>query len=249
MGRRTVACTKIPVRRKPDRTLKTQHHAKVILWARRELISIPLLAAGRDNRVVKRCAIYARVSTRDKGQNPETQLIPLREFAASQGFEIAGEFVDYESGSKADRQQFRAMFDAAAKGRFKVLLFWSLDRLSREGIGPTLMHLKRLQDYGVTYRSLQEPFLDTTHEWGDLIAAFAAKLAEMERKRIKERIHAGLSRAKSQGKQLGRPKKVIRRDHIEELRAAGKSIRQIAAEMKLSKMTVQRVVAELKVAA
>ena len=66
------------------------------------------------------------------------------------------------------------MLDAASKREFDVLLFWSIDRFSRQGIVPVLTNLKRLTDYGVRYRSLQEPYIDTTHEWGDLIAAFAA---------------------------------------------------------------------------
>src|ERR1039458_5593202 len=101
-----------------------------------------------------RCVLYARVSTRkERGlQNPENQLRQLREFAASQNWEVTAEYIDYESGSKADRPEFLHMMEAASKRQFDVLLFWSVDRFSREGIVPVLTNLKRLTGYGVKYQ-------------------------------------------------------------------------------------------------
>jgi DNA invertase Pin-like site-specific DNA recombinase len=191
-----------------------------------------------------RCVLYARVSTRkERGlQNPETQLRQLREFAVSQNWDVTAEYIDHESGSNADRPEFLRMLDAASKRHFDILLFWSVDRFSREGIVPVLTNLKRLSGYGVRYRSYQEPFIDTTSEFGDLLAAFVAKIAELERKRIRARINAGLDRARAQGKVLGRPRAAVRREHVLALRGRGKSIRQIAAETGVSAMTVQRIV-------
>jgi hypothetical protein len=139
-----------------------------------------------------RCALYARVSTaKDRGlQNPETQLRQLREFANSQGWDLAGEYIDRESGAEANRKQFAAMMAAASKRQFDMLLFWSLDRFGRGGIVPTLTDLKRLDGYGVRYRSYQEAYIDTASPFGDLLTAFVAKIAELERKRIIERINA-----------------------------------------------------------
>jgi DNA invertase Pin-like site-specific DNA recombinase len=189
-------------------------------------------------------AIYARVSTKaEKGlQDPEVQLRQLRQFAASQEWKIQAEYVDRDSGAKADRPEFKRMMNAAAQREFDILLFWSLDRFSREGIVPVLTNLKRLSDYGVKYRSLQEPYIDTTNEFGDLITAFAAKLAELERKRIRTRIVAGLEKARADGKALGRPRIIVDRSRISAMRQAGASIRSIAAELKLSHGTVQRVI-------
>jgi DNA invertase Pin-like site-specific DNA recombinase len=194
---------------------------------------------------MNRCALYARVSTRlEKGvQNPEVQLRQLRQFADSQGWTITVEYVDRESGAKADRAQFRQMFDGASRREFDVLLFWSLDRFSREGIVPVLLNLKRLADYGVKYRSFQESYIDTTHPWGDLIVAFCAKLAEIERERIRARVKAGLERARASGKEIGRPRKVVDREEIWQLRDQGLSIRQICTATKLKHGTVQRTVA------
>jgi len=134
------------------------------------------------------------------------------------------------------------MLDSAAKREFDVLLFWSVDRFSREGIVPVLTNLKRLSGYGVKYRSYQEPYIDTTHEWGDLLAAFVAKIAELERKRIRTRIMVGLEKARADGKTFGRPRILVDRRRIWALRDAGKRISQIMREMKLSHGTVQRAI-------
>ena len=106
------------------------------------------------------CAIYARVSTNK--QDNGNQLIQLREFAAKQGWTIVAEYVDTVSGSgKKDRAQFDAMMLAASQKKFDVLLFWKLDRLSREGVRKTLRYLEQLDSYGVAWRSFTEQFFDS----------------------------------------------------------------------------------------
>jgi DNA invertase Pin-like site-specific DNA recombinase len=191
-----------------------------------------------------RCVLYARVSTKkERGlQNPETQLRQLRDFAATQNWEVTAEYIDHESGSKADRPEFLRMMDAASRREFDVLLFWSVDRFSREGIVPVLTNLKRLSKYGVQYRSYQESFIDTTSEFGDVLAAFVAKIAELERKRIRARINAGLERARAQHKVLGRPRLAVPREKVWAMKDAGKSIREIGETLKLSHGTVQRAI-------
>lgn len=191
-----------------------------------------------------RCVLYARVSTRkERGlQNPETQLRQLREFAASQNWDVTAEYIDHESGSKADRPEFLRMMEAASKRQFDILLFWSVDRFSREGIVPVLTTLKRLTGYGVRYRSYQEPFIDTTSEFGDLLAAFVAKIAELERKRIRARINAGLDRARAKGVTLGRKPLVFDRTKVWAMKDSGKSIRDISEALRLSHGTVQRTI-------
>ena len=98
-------------------------------------------------------AIYARVSTKDKGQETENQSSQLQEFASKQGWEIFDNYVDRESGAKSDRAEFQRMFSDASKRKFDLVLFWSLDRLSREGVLETLQHLNRLTSYGVGFKS------------------------------------------------------------------------------------------------
>lgn len=186
-------------------------------------------------------AIYARVSTSDKNQDPENQLRQLRRYCESQGWQIVDEYVDHASGTKSDRIEFNRMFQAASRSTFDIVLFWSLDRFSREGIVKTLQRLNDLAHYGIKYRSLQEPYIDTTHPFGDLLAAFVAKIAEMERQRICERVKAGLQKARAQGKRLGRPKLIFDRFRLLRLREEGKSYAQIAEELGLSgKMAVYR---------
>jgi DNA invertase Pin-like site-specific DNA recombinase len=94
------------------------------------------------------------------------------------------------------------MFEAASRREFDILLVWSLDRFSRQGIAKTFDHLKLLDSYGVKFRSFSESFLDTTGDFADLLRAIFAFTASFERKRIVERIYAGLERARAEGKEV-----------------------------------------------
>jgi DNA invertase Pin-like site-specific DNA recombinase len=87
------------------------------------------------------CSILGRLA---EGQDHENQLIQIREFAKTQGWEIVHEYVDKASGKRSDSEQFQKMFVVASRREFDVLAFWSLDRLSHEGTVETLNHLQRL---------------------------------------------------------------------------------------------------------
>jgi len=193
-----------------------------------------------------RVALYARVSTKDKGQDHENQLIQLRAFAKTQGWTVAREYVDKASGGKSDREQFQAMFSAASRREFDVLLFWSLDRFSREGTVETLIHLQRLGGYGVGFRSFTEQYLDSTGIFKDAVIGIIAAVAKQERIRLSERTIAGLERARAQGAVLGRPKTQDDRAKVKvfvRLKESGLSVRKIAAEMGVSPTTVQKLAA------
>ena len=152
-------------------------------------------------------AIYGRVSKNDESQDPTNQLNPLRDYAKALGGVIVGEYVDMASGSNGDRVEFKRLLEDADKRKFDLVLLWSLDRLSREGISNTLGYIERLKRNGVALKSLQESWLDTRDEGlGQLLLAIFSWVAQQERKRIVERTKAGLDRAKAQGKVLGRPK-------------------------------------------
>src|SRR5258706_15390851 len=101
-------------------------------------------------------ALYARVSTKDKGQETENQLVQRREFASKRGWQIIREYIDRETGGTGDRVAFQEMFANASRRKFDLVLFWSLDRLSREGVLETLQHLNRLTLCGVGYKSFTE---------------------------------------------------------------------------------------------
>ena len=188
-----------------------------------------------------RVALYGRVSTKDKGQDTENQLTQLRQYAGAMGWQIVSEFVDHESGSKSDREQLQEMFKSASQRKFDVLLFWSLDRLSREGVLPTLQYLNRLTGYGIGWRSFTEQYLDSTGMFRDAVISILAVIAKQERNRISERTKAGLERARRQGKQLGRPKNDLTASEIRELLAAGNDRKQIAQKNNCSLATISRV--------
>jgi DNA invertase Pin-like site-specific DNA recombinase len=190
-----------------------------------------------------RTAIYARVSTRERGQDTQNQLHQLRGFAAKQGWLIVSEFVDHESGSTDDREQFQAMFQAAGRRQFDILLFWSLDRFSREGVFETLTHLNRLTGYGVHYRSFTEQWFDSCGIFRDAVISIMATLAKQERVRISERTRAGLERARRDGKTLGRPKVEVNAAEIRGLRAQGLSWSAVSAQTGVARATCQRAVA------
>ena len=137
-------------------------------------------------------ALYTRVSTRDKGQDVENQLRQLREFCAKQDWRIVGEYTDPASGKRSDREQFQQMFTAASRRQFDCVLFWSLDRFSREGVYETLQHLQRLTAYGVGYRSFTEQYLDSCGLFKDAVISILATIAKQERVRLSERTIAGL---------------------------------------------------------
>src|SRR6267143_921870 len=117
----------------------------------------------------------------------------LEAIGNSLGLTIAAEYTDKETGSNSDRKQFQAMFTAASQRKFDILLFWSLDRLSREGVLETLQHLNRLTSYGVNYRSYTEQYFDSCGIFKDAVISILATVAKQERIRISERVKAGLS--------------------------------------------------------
>jgi DNA invertase Pin-like site-specific DNA recombinase len=109
-----------------------------------------------------RVALYVRVSKVDESQNPENQLLPLRNYAKAANWEIVKECVDFGSGGSPERESFVQMLDDSERKAFDVLLVWAWDRFTREGIANALGYLKRLRKNGVAIKSLCESWLDTT---------------------------------------------------------------------------------------
>ena len=151
----------------------------------------------------KRVALYARVSTLDKGQDPETQLVQLRQYAQARNFEIVTEYIDYASGTSEDRTQYKLMMDAAKKRKIDVVLVWRYDRFARS-TQALVNALKEFQSLGIDFISYQEN-IDTTTPTGELIFHVMASLAQFESSLISQRVKAGMARAKAQGKRISRP--------------------------------------------
>jgi DNA invertase Pin-like site-specific DNA recombinase len=184
-----------------------------------------------------RCGIYSRVSTTK--QETENQLSQLRDFARVMGWPVVSEYVEQISGKHSDRPEFRRMFQDASVRKFDILLFWSLDRLSREGALETLHHLSRLTGYGIQWRSLTEQYLDSTGVFREAVISILAVIAKQERIRLSERTRAGLEQARRRGKILGRPGVNISADEVRQLRAEGLSWSEISGRLSVARSTAQ----------
>ena len=158
----------------------------------------------------KTAAIYTRCSTDETRQDVENQLIPLRRYAEGVGHQVVVEYVEYASGGKSNRPEFQKMMKAVRKHEFDVVLVWSLDRFSREGIFQTLSYIKTMRESNVALKCLQDGLIDTTDSaTADLIIALLSWVAKREKDRISERTIAGLERARRRGVKLGKkPKKL-----------------------------------------
>jgi DNA invertase Pin-like site-specific DNA recombinase len=190
---------------------------------------------------MKNAVLYARVSTKNNGQNTETQLIPLREYAAKRGLSIIEEYVDHGvSGAKERRPRLDALMADARKGKFDAVIVWKFDRFARS-TRHLVQALEEFQGLGIHFVSLTES-IDTSTPMGRMIFTVLGAVAELERSLICERVASGLARARKQGKQLGRPKVIVDREKVRQLRAQGNSVRTIAAQLGLTKSTVHHIV-------
>ena len=192
---------------------------------------------------MKRAAIYARVSTRNGHQDPETQLLALRQVAERAGWQIAGEYVDHGiSGAKGrdKRPEFDRLLKDATRRQFDLVMAWSVDRLGRS-LQDLVAFLGDLHAQGVDlYLRIQG--IDITTPGGKALFQMMGVFAEFERAIIQERVCAGLAKARAKGKRLGRPKVPLSVERsIQAARAAGKGQLAIARELKVGVGTVRRV--------
>jgi len=163
-------------------------------------------------------ALYARVSTRDKDQNPDTQLLPLREYSQGQGWQVVEEYVDMASAlDLRGRTAWRELLKDASRRKFDVLLVFRMDRAFRS-VRDAASTLERLRAWGVGLRSYCEPYLDTTSPFGEALYYITCAYAQLERGILAQRVKAGMERARAEGKHVGRPrgsrdrrKRVVRR--------------------------------------
>ncbi len=194
-------------------------------------------------RKATRVALYVRVST--DGQTVANQRRDLEAMAERAGWQIVEVYQDKGvSGAKGrnGRPELNRMMEDATRRRFKKLLVWDLSRLGRS-LRDLISITDSFQEVGIDLY-VHKDAIDTGTASGRLFFHIVGAIGEFERERIRERINAGLARAKSEGKKLGRPEgttktKVKHQDDIMSLRDAGMSIRKIAGALKVSTSTVQ----------
>lgn len=197
-----------------------------------------------------RIALYARVSTRDKDQNPETQLLPMREYVQRTG-DTAVEYVDQASATDLPhRTAWRQLLDDARLRKIDLILVWRMDRAFRSVLHAA-QTLEQLKHWGVGLKSLQEAWLDTTSPMGEMMYYITIAYAQLERSLISERVKAGMDRAKREGKHIGRPRltddpKRARklREAVEAVRFGRLSYRQAAKQAGVALSTLQKALKE-----
>jgi DNA invertase Pin-like site-specific DNA recombinase len=189
-----------------------------------------------------RAAIYARVSTTNHGQDVTLQTRELQQFAQARGWEIAGEYVDAGvSGTKDSRPELNRLIADAHKRRFDVVCVWRFDRFARS-VSHLLRALETFKALGIEFVSFSEQ-MDTSTPAGKMVFTVLGAVAELERSLIVERVRAGLRNARAKGKTLGRPCVVVDAARVIRLRAQGRTIREIADTLGVSRSLVHKTLA------
>jgi DNA invertase Pin-like site-specific DNA recombinase len=179
-----------------------------------------------------------RVSTKGHGQTTDTQAIALREYAERRGFNVIEYRDEGISGSKDSRPALDRLMKEARTRKFDVVIVARFDRFARS-VSHLLRALEEFNHLGIGFISLSES-INTSTPMGKMIFTVLGAVAELERNLIKERVQMGISRARKEGKHIGRPKADVDARQIAGLRARGRSWNQIALELGIGKGTAQR---------
>lgn len=192
---------------------------------------------------MKRVIIYARVSTRE--QNVDMQLIDLRQYAAARKLNIVKEYIDYASGAKSDRINYRKLFDDVRKRKTDVVLVWKFDRFARS-TKELINALEEFNNLGVDFISYKEN-IDTSTPAGKILFTMISAFAEFERAIIRERVIAGMEKAKARGAKIGRPRiPPFTIQKMLEMRENGVSYREIIKKMRISKSAYYNIINSIK---
>jgi len=189
---------------------------------------------------MKKAAIYCRVSTAD--QRIESQLYDLRELAAQKGYEIVSEYADHISGTKSRRPGLDLLLQDAHRKKFSVVLVAAFDRVARS-VRHFLQVIDELESLGVVFISRREQ-VDTSGMMGRLFLTLIGSIAELESDLIRERVRAGMRRAKLEGRQIGRARLDIDREQVVEDRRTGMSLTAVAKRHSISRASVCRLMKE-----
>jgi putative DNA-invertase from lambdoid prophage Rac len=192
--------------------------------------------------------LWLRTSTDNRGQDPKLQREDLDHVCDQRGWKVVKVYEVEESAfGKKPREQFQTMLEDARKGKFQVIVVWSMDRFSREGEWSVSRIMASLQDWHVQFYSFNEPFLDTSGPFAGFLIPLFAWLARQESLRKGRAVRLGMEKAKANGKRIGRPRVTSRRgfdqkygDVIERLRAGDLSRRKASKELKIGYATLKR---------
>jgi DNA invertase Pin-like site-specific DNA recombinase len=188
-------------------------------------------------------AIYARVSTPKNGngeqqQNPETQLLPLRDYCRQRGWECVGEYVDRVSGAKESRPALNRLVTDAHRRKFGAVVVWKFDRFARS-VSHLLRALEEFKALGIEFVSLTEA-VDTSTPMGKMVFTVLGAVAELERNLIAERVKAGMHRARTLGHIPGRKVPKFDMDTVRQRIALGESQRAIAKSLGVSAALINK---------
>jgi DNA invertase Pin-like site-specific DNA recombinase len=186
-----------------------------------------------------RVALYARVSTSNKGQDVDLQLNELRQHCESKGWIITKEYVDRGiSGAKSSRPQLDKLMAAAGQKQFDAVLVWKLDRFGRS-VRHLVNAIADLESNQIAFISFKDN-IDLSTPQGRLMFQIIAAMAEFERELIRERVKSGMANARAKGRQIGRPSLGIERDRVATLKASGMSWSGISEALMCSPATAKR---------
>ncbi len=185
----------------------------------------------------KKVALYSRVSTKD--QDVELQLVELRKYVQDRNWTAYKEYTDIgQSGAKDSRPQLNQLMVDAKRKRFDVVLVWKFDRWARS--------LKHLVDSLHEFKALDIDFvsltegIDTTTPVGMAMFGVIGAMSQLERDLIRERVQAGMKRAKARGKAIGRPKTHLNLDEVKRLWIQGHNVSQISKILNVSRASIYR---------
>ena len=188
--------------------------------------------------------LYLRVSTSE--QELGNQEAQLRDWPAREGHRITAVYRDIASGRNdyRDRRGFYELLTEMKKPRrgFGLVVFWAVDRLTREGTLKTLLYLEQFRVLGVKYHSYTEPYISTLGPFADVVISLLGTLAKIEREKISRRTKAGLAKARRRGKVLGRPDTARRKSYsVWMLQQEGLPVREIARKLRIGESSVRRI--------
>jgi DNA invertase Pin-like site-specific DNA recombinase len=190
-----------------------------------------------------RTVLYARVSTNDKGQDVGMQVREFHQFCDRRQWEVADEYVDRGiSGSKDSRPELNRLMADAKRRRFDAVVVYRFDRFARS-TRHLVNALAEFNALGIQFISMHEG-IDTSTPNGRLVFGIFASIAEFERDLIRERVRSGIANRKAKGLRIGRKPTAIDPVTVTRLRAQGRTIREIAADLGCSRSLVHRTVSK-----